>query len=376
MAQMLTIYRRHQTSCPHRTRAQRRCKCPVWVAGMLGGIKVKRAMDTRSWDAATSTVRDWEVEGRITETATELQLEIGVACTRFIADTEARGLSTATTKKYRVLFDQLRAFADGNGLRFIHSLNLDWLRLFRESWNDSNISALKKLERLRTACAFWLESGWIAQNYAKSLRPPKVTAPPTLPFTQEEIADLLGAISRLGGTDLTRLRMHTLILTLRYSGLRIGDAVRLHESRIHGTRIRLYTQKTGTHVDVPVPAFLIARLAELPRARGFYFVSGDGSSATNAGNYRRTFRRLAKLANLEGAHPHQFRDTFAVSLLQEGVPIEDVAELLGHRDVRITQKHYAPWVKSRQDALERSVERALARESEPARVIAFRKAAG
>jgi integrase/recombinase XerD len=37
------------------------------------------------------------------------------------------------------------------------------------------------------------------------------------------------------------------------------------------------------------------------------------------------------------------------------VPIEQVQILLGHQSVRITEKHYAPWVKERQEQLERDV---------------------
>lgn len=376
MAHMLQIYRRHQKACPHKAegRKYRRCKCPVWVDGLLNGAEIRQSLDTRSWEAATAKVRGWELDGKVSAEE-ETQIEIRPACDKFIADAEARGLTRSTVRKYEVLFQQLQDFCDLKGLRFVHQLNLEWLRQFRGSWKDANISALKKLERLRSACKFWKDSGWIESNVARDIRAPKVSQPPTMPFTQEQIADLIGAIHKLGGTDRTRQRIHALILTLRYSGLRIGDAVRLHESKVIGRRIRLYTQKTGTHVDVPIPEFLAVRLAEIERHRGFYFVTGEGSAATSAGNYRRTFRRLAKLAEIPGAHPHQFRDTFAVALLQDGVPIEDVSMLLGHRDIRITQKHYAPWVKSRQEALERNVERALLREGEPAKVMEIRKAA-
>jgi integrase len=268
----------------------------------------------------------------------------------------------------------MKSFCAREGFRFVHLLGLDVLRKFREGWADSNISAQKKLERLRSVCKFWCVSGWLPENYALAIRAPEVKDVPTLPFTREEMADLLGAIERLGGTDLTRKRIRALILLLRYSGLRIGDATRLHESKVHGSRIRLRTQKTGTHVDVPLPPFLLDRLADLPKQGGFYFVPGRGQASTSAGNYRRTFRRLAMLAGMEGAHPHQFRDTFAVELLQKGVPIEDVSVLLGHKSVKITQEHYSPWVKSRQDAMERNVERAWEGETEPSKVVKFRKA--
>ena len=54
---------------------------------------------------------------------------------------------------------------------------------------------------------------------------------------------------------------------------------------------------------------------------------------------------------------HRFRDTFAVGLLLAGVPIERVSILLRHQSVRITEKHYNPWVRSRQEQLEADVAR-------------------
>ena len=48
-------------------------------------------------------------------------------------------------------------------------------------------------------------------------------------------------------------------------------------------------------------------------------------------------------------HAHRFRDTFAVELLLAGVPLERVSILLGHSSIKVTEKHYAPWVRERQE---------------------------
>jgi len=50
-----------------------------------------------------------------------------------------------------------------------------------------------------------------------------------------------------------------------------------------------------------------------------------------------------------------FRDTFAVESLLAGVPLEQVSILLGHKSIKITEKHYAPWVKARQQQLTSNV---------------------
>jgi len=53
-----------------------------------------------------------------------------------------------------------------------------------------------------------------------------------------------------------------------------------------------------------------------------------------------------------------FRDTFAVEMLLAGLPLEQVSILLGHKSVKITEKHFAPWVKARQELLAANVRKA------------------
>jgi integrase len=58
------------------------------------------------------------------------------------------------------------------------------------------------------------------------------------------------------------------------------------------------------------------------------------------------------LAKVPTGHAHRLRDTFAVELLLAGVPLDRVSVLLGHSSIRITERHYAPWTRSRQEQIE------------------------
>ena len=49
-------------------------------------------------------------------------------------------------------------------------------------------------------------------------------------------------------------------------------------------------------------------------------------------------------------------------LVLGGVPLERVSVLLGHSSIKITERHYSPWVQSRQTQLEADLARAWAQD--------------
>ncbi|MBZ5676414.1 MAG: tyrosine-type recombinase/integrase [Acidobacteriia bacterium] len=83
------------------------------------------------------------------------------------------------------------------------------------------------------------------------------------------------------------------------------------------------------------------------------FWSGESKPKSAVGDWQRSLRKLFVLAGVPDGHAHRFRDTFATELLLSGVPIERVSMLLGHKSVEVTEKHYSPWVRARQEQLER-----------------------
>ena len=64
---------------------------------------------------------------------------------------------------------------------------------------------------------------------------------------------------------------------------------------------------------------------------------------------------MGRRAGVANAHPHRFRDTFAVDMLARGASPYDVAKLLGDT-VSTVEKHYAPFVKELRDRARRFME--------------------
>ena len=151
-----------------------------------------------------------------------------------------------------------------------------------------------------------------------------------------------------------RARIKALVLTLRYSGMRIGDVVGLQKSHLKGDKLFLNTQKSGSKIYVPLPKTAVDALAAIETTGPHFFWTGKGLRKSGVADWQRAIRRLFEIAKVTG-HPHMFRHTFATDLLSRGIPIEDVSALLGHRSVKITEAYYSHWVKARRERLEERV---------------------
>ncbi|HEY8717990.1 site-specific integrase, partial [Pengzhenrongella sp.] len=69
------------------------------------------------------------------------------------------------------------------------------------------------------------------------------------------------------------------------------------------------------------------------------FTTGVGTPL-DPSNVRRVYARLAKEADLGHLHPHMLRHAAASLLSSAGVPIEDIADTLGHSSISVTADIY------------------------------------
>lgn len=359
----LLPFRLHSLTCPFRAqgRAYNRCKCAIWVDGSIHARRVLKSLKTRDWQKAQKLCRDMEESGAADLKIDSKRLSIADCTLQYEAELRARKITQRTIGGYQTILKTLQAFCADVGIHDLKQFDLSLLERYRQTWDVNGISGSRMLGRLRNFFAYAVDHKWIDTNIAKKLRPPKQKQSPTLPFSKEEMKSLLAACGERSDQPLKAL-----ILLMRYSGLRISDASSLAKDRLSGDRLFLYTAKTGTPVFCILPQLVLDILSSIdsvsPR---YWFWDGshgqlaDDSLETLTHKWRWRFHQAADLAKIPNAHPHRLRDTFAISLLQSSVPMEDVSKLLGHTSITVTEKHYAPWVRGRQEKLEEGLRRAL-----------------
>lgn len=382
---MLSVYSRHYPPCPSDDINYKRCRCPKWINGILGsdGPFIRRSAKTRSWEKAEDFKRKLEEEYEAKQEGLEeasrpepalVTVKDGVG--RFLNSKRNENLADSTLDKLTTIFEkQFLAWGTSCGFTHITEIATADLEGFRDTWIDGPLARKKKQERLIGFFYYCLRLGWIKSNPAVQLGRIRADGPPTDYFPAPEFDKIIDAtyIYQPRGwvecrNQATRLRILTLLM--RWSGLAIRDAVTLERCRLneHG-ELFLYRAKTGSPVYVPLPPNVAESLRNIPPGPKpnprYFFWSGNGSPKSVVGNWQRSFRRLFEIADLrrddgslKRCHPHMLRDTFAVEMLLAGVPLEQVSILLGHKSVKITEKHYAPWVKARQEQLAANVRKA------------------
>ena len=142
---------------------------------------------------------------------------------------------------------------------------------------------------------------------------------------------------------------------MRGCGLRINEALAVEKSDFKGDgsylrvsgqasrdglkKLPLKHRKQDEYRDVPVPSWLWDMVKDMPDGP-LCPGSGDRRFAIYHTVYRR-FMLAASLAGIDqGFTPHSLRHAFASVLLGKGVPIGDVSQWLGHRDIQTTFETY------------------------------------
>jgi integrase len=395
---VITIFVRHSADCDYKDdETYRRCKCRKHLRWTRDGKQYRQKANTRSWGEAERVKRELEDElsgspaqashpsapshpSSLPPSATPLAEAIKI----FIQDKKLH-VSEDVVKKYTRLLGRLTAYCEAEDVKVstVGGLNAKVTTGFCSTWDElypSGNTRAKLRERLRTFLRYCYDERWL--DRIPRVPQFKVEETETQPLTPEEYERLLSGVreaikkgdprrktqSNSGQRSpdeeerqVTNVR--AFLECMRWTGLAIGDTMRLKRSALafderNGLwKVTTKRKKTGVPVSNPIPEHVARALLKVENSNPVYFFwSGEGKVQSATSNWgQRYIAPTFKAAGIETeGHmlSHRLRDTFAVHLLENGVPMEEVSRLLGHTSIRVTEKHYAKWSRGRQDRLD------------------------
>jgi integrase len=333
------------------------------------------------WEAAKEVAKHWSAAEKWDErvTAPELKRErttIEHATDAYLDWHRSHHIQKSSLNKYKTLTNLLLSFTGRKGIVFIDQLTISDMDAFYNSWKDAMRSRAKKLERLKSFVRFCLKRKWIAENIVEDLKAPHGSSIPAdrLPFTDEELDRIRAACKKLkpippgpGYRPWSGQDVRDFFDLMLYSGLRISDAVALDiKKRLDGNNLYLRQHKTKKPVYTWIPTELADRLRAREAKHGpVIFKTGESMvNRTMTELWRLKLKKAFDLAGPWEAPPtsHRIRHTFARILLEKGVPVEDVATLMGDTP-QVIVRFYAKWVGSRQARLSQILKEAFSNQA-------------
>jgi site-specific recombinase XerD len=396
--QTVSVYTRHSADCPKRDDPHwKRCACFKYLYLLKDGKNKTLSAKTRSWTQAEQQAQDirdrWDpVKQKLLELEERKQAQevgevtIAYALERWLTSVEADSDSgnEHTHSKYQTAAKQIGAWARANNLIRLSQITPDVIDQWKSAWSpkakqpDNRIgktTAGRRLEKVKGFLKYCVKMGWITKNpaeYIKAIKPDESVTFPLLSGRYEKVLAATYEYDKQArrSADMFGEELRAIIKLMRWSGLRLGDALLCARKRIVGNRYSLRTKKKGVALTPILPDEVVTALQTLPTRPGihpdYFFWSGQSKYKSLTSQWERKLNRLNEYLSMvddEGKslrfHSHQLRDTFAVNHLLNGTSMADLSKLLGHKSIRTTEKYYSPWCDERQQALDQKATAAL-----------------
>lgn len=218
---------------------------------------------------------------------------------------------------------------------------------------------LRKLSSLRAFFKYFFNKDMLKANVASKVSSPKLHEKPIIRLEENETAELMYSCDTLSGfsehqkkyNENFKTRDNAIISLFLTTGIRVSECVGLNVDDINfnlnsfrvtrkgGNQVILYFGEETAEI---LKNYLLYRdTLQIPREEQALFISSQ-KKRMSVRSMEYLVKKYAKVATpLKKITPHKLRSTYGTNLYRETQDIYIVAEVLGHKDVNTTKKHYA-----------------------------------
>lgn len=263
----------------------------------------------------------------------------------FIDDLKKKGRSDSTVIAYAKDIEQLLNYFSAKGIGALEKVTIKNLEAYRQNLQDSNYtpkSISRKINSTRTFFRYLLENGYIDDNIAEKLAHPRFEMKPPRVLSEMEYRALRD-VSRVD------IRLYSIVEVLLQTGIRIGELASLTLDDIRqstdGKIDFLYIKPLGSHPSRKVPLNKSAKKAidDYLKIRpetedDTLFVTKNGR-ALLVRNIRTAIDKAFEKAGIKNAKVNDLRNTFIAHHLANGISLNTVSKLVGHKRLSTTEKY-------------------------------------
>lgn len=252
---------------------------------------------------------------------------------RYIATKRIEGLSDSTLHRYTEENLKLIQFLQ-KPLYEITTYDLRFYLSYRRQQGRVSNRTLDGMRRCFSSFFGWLSAeGLIGRNPCAALAQIKYRKQVKRPYSATDMEKLRKACENI--RDLALLDF------LYCTGCRVSEVSRLDivdinfeqkECVVLGKGNKERTVYLSEVAAMHLQEYLFTR-KDMSEA---LFV-GKGSGRLTKNGIEARLKQIGKVAGVENVHPHRYRRTLATNLLDRGMNIQDVAQILGHADLKTTQ---------------------------------------
>ncbi len=235
-------------------------------------------------------------------------------------------------------------------------------RRIRRICKNSPYGINRKLSAVRGLFIYLYKTEQISQNVTDKVDFVKLHQKIKKPLTTQETVRLIDIIYNgekyFEGRTLTeyknkKLRDIAIFTTYLGTGVRVSELVNLKVGDVDfNTQSFIVTRKGGDQQEIFMPVQVNNALynyiyadEDNPREAGPLFLGRGGKPLTVAAVEKtlKNYCHAVGITHPDKTRPHALRRTFACRLLEDGVDIKMVAELLGHKNIEVTHRYYAQY---------------------------------
>jgi len=216
----------------------------------------------------------------------------------------------------------------------------------------------KRVKNIYTALSsLWtwaVEMGYCTVHIIRQIKPPKPEKRPILPFTRDQIMNMLASTDASKeytrpGKRACRNRLKTgvrdraIILLLLDTGIRASElcGIKVKDIKPHGIYIHGKGSKDRlVPISETTRSALCDYIGEQKDIEKYVFKTEQGNVLSRDA-LRLIIRRIGDRAGVNDAHPHRFRHTFAINFLRNGGDVFTLQAILGHETLDMVRRYLA-----------------------------------